>query len=358
MTVYERSKMWRDVTERNGVQGKECVYCRKWKPLVGGYTKGPYAGYDHRCRECKQVKRIEREPTASVIDDTPRQPDYAIMQYNGTAISFEPDCSAVCITEMWRADGSPENKRPNDWLALTQTKELLAQYTSEFDTASNGIRMAQRNGSDGRGTWLPRELALAYAHYLSPSLYLACNRFVLNRGQTSQAPAQLREMLRDALKDTAHELLEEMRPWWGSIKQVHTETLLEVRGVVYLCKYPRFAWQDAEEYYNRGWDRYAIGWTTKLSVEERLKEYPGKYDIACPEEVYAIKTDNSKLEGLIHERRPKQGVAKVPHKRDVFWLSPEMVALLKALPEHLSYEEAKKRLYHWAIVRKGSDIKW
>jgi hypothetical protein len=145
-------------------------------------------------------------------------------------------------------------------------------------------------------------------------------------------------------------------PYLDKIKEYKTETFIDVRGVVYVCKYPRFGWPDAEHFYAMGWDRYAIGWTTKLSVEDRLKEYPGKYDVECPEEVCVIKTDNSKLEGLIHERRPKQGVSKVASRRDVFWLSPDVVTLLKQLPSHIEYETARHKLIGWVLVRKGSEV--
>lgn len=157
----------------------------------------------------------------------------------------------------------------------------------------------------------------------------------------------------DRLEARARAIIE---PYLESIKEVHRETFIDVRGVVYVCKYPRFAWPDAEQYYAMGWDRYAIGWTTKLSVDERLKEYPGKYDIECPEETCVIKTDSSKLENLVHERRPKQGVVKVAKRRDVFWLSPDAVALLKELPSHLSFEMARHKLINWRLVRKGSEV--
>lgn len=167
------------------------------------------------------------------------------------------------------------------------------------------------------------------------------------------ALAAFANVLEQRLEARANELL---LPYLRTIKEITREVHIDVRGVVYVCKYPRFAWQDAEEFYAMGWDRYAIGWTTKLSVEERLREYPGKYDIACPEEVYTIKTDNSKLEALIHERRPKQGVRKVAQRRDVFWLSPEALALLVTLPNHLAYEEAKQRLMGWRIARNGAEL--
>lgn len=167
------------------------------------------------------------------------------------------------------------------------------------------------------------------------------------------ALSRLADTLEQRLEAKANELL---LPYLRSIREITREVHIDVRGVVYVCKYPRFAWQDADEFYAMGWDRYAIGWTTKLSVEDRLKEYPGKYDIACPEEVYAIKTDNSKLESLIHERRPRQGVRKVAQRRDVFWLSPDALGLLLHLPGHLAYDDARQRLMHWKIVSKGAEL--
>lgn len=146
-------------------------------------------------------------------------------------------------------------------------------------------------------------------------------------------------------------------PYLDTVREVHRETFIDVRGVVYVCKYPRYdAWPDSEQFYAMGWDRYAIGWTTKLSVEERLKEYPGKYDIEHPEELYVIKTDSSKLEGIVHERRPRKGVFKVPHRRDIFWLSPEALELLRQLPDHIAHETARNKLIGWVLVRKGSEV--
>lgn len=352
---YESSKNRRPITDRNGVLGKECVYCGTWKPLEGGFTKGPYDGKDHRCRECKRVKKLEAKE-AQPIGDTPRQIGYAMLRYEGAEIAFEMDRSQVSLTDLWIAAGRPGNKDPRFWLYQESTKELLAQYAQQTNSMLDTVCGA-RQGNHG-GTWAPREIALAYAMYLNPALHLAVLKFVLTHGQSSQAPLDLRNQLRDAMRETAHELLDEMRPWWSSITDIHHETRIEVRGVVYLCKYPRMAWPDSAQYYAQGWDRYAIGWTTKLIIQERLEEYPGKYDIQSPEELYIIKTDNPKLEGLIHKRRPRHGVEKVAHKKDVFWMSPEATAILMRLPDYLSHDEAFKRLHEWAIVRKGTDIKW
>lgn len=171
---YGNSKNRRPVTDRDGVLGKECVYCGDWKPLEGGFTKGPYDGKDHRCRECKKAKKIEAK-VAPIIDDTPRQISYAMLRYEGAEIAFETDRSQASLTDLWIAVGRPENQRPIDWLSLPKTKELL----SELKVGEQHLYGA-RLGAHG-GTWASPEIALAYAMYLNPTLHAAVLRFVLDR---------------------------------------------------------------------------------------------------------------------------------------------------------------------------------
>lgn len=358
-SLPERSKVYRPLTIRNGVEGKECAVCGVWKVRTA-FTKGHYEGLDHRCKTCQKLLRAERGErivASSSAQDNEVRVDYALMTYEGVPVAFTQDKAAICLTDVYRAAGSPANQEPARWLRTEGAEALIGQYARENNMLPGHIITALRGRGDaGGGTWAPREIALAYAHYLSPALYLACNRFVLNQGQSAQAPSDLRGMLRDAMRDTARDLIDEMRPWWSTVTDIHHRTEVEVRGVVYVCKYPRFAWRDADEFYGMGWERYAIGWTTKLSVEERLKEYPGKYDIEHPEEVYVIKTDNSKLESLLHERRPRQGVQKVQGKKDVFWISPDALALLVQLPEYLAHEHARQRLMNWRLTHKGAEL--
>ena len=67
------------------------------------------------CEVCSKA-RVHRlgggapaEPARAVqvVDDTPRPVGYAVMRYGDAVISFEPDRSAACLTDIWRAAGSP-----------------------------------------------------------------------------------------------------------------------------------------------------------------------------------------------------------------------------------------------------------
>lgn len=193
---YENSRNRRPITEHNGVLGKECVYCGVWKPLEGGFTKGPYDGKDHRCRECKKLKN-QKPNSAIVIDDTPRQIGYAMLRYEGAEIAFEMDRSQVSLTDLWIAAGRPENKRPDDWLNQKQTLELIAQLS----IAKLDGNCTARQGAHG-GTWAAREIALAYAMYLNPALHLAVLQFVIGRadefarsGAPDQALALMQQLI-------------------------------------------------------------------------------------------------------------------------------------------------------------------
>jgi hypothetical protein len=156
-----------------------CKVCRKARKLA------LQAGAAQPVRVRASRKAI---PSNAPINDTPRV-DYALMTYEGVPVAFEQDCSAVCLTDIWRAAGSPENNDPSKWLGQTQARELVAQYLRENPITLPEGNWTSRAGQYG-GVWRPKEIALAYAQYLSPALYLACNRFVLNRSQqfTETAP--------------------------------------------------------------------------------------------------------------------------------------------------------------------------
>jgi hypothetical protein len=140
----------------------------------------------------------------------------------------------INVTEMFKASGAPEHKKPYQWFNQEQTQELVAEIAkvseapsitenrkSEFlkvseapsieevskspertsntetrkseiaksaETAS--ITETRKGGTGGGGsTWYCEELALAYAMYLSPRLHLACLRFILGSQRQPQQPA-------------------------------------------------------------------------------------------------------------------------------------------------------------------------
>jgi len=73
----------------------------------------------------------------------------------------------VNITKIAKACG----KRANDWLSLSQTKELISAWdiTTRIDGSADSKVLMTVNGGLNTGTWVIRELALNFAQWISPS---------------------------------------------------------------------------------------------------------------------------------------------------------------------------------------------
>ncbi len=113
------------------------------------------------------------------------------LSYQGTPIRLRG--AMLNLTDMWKAAGRPENRRPADWLALEETLRFRAyadiHWTElEDPVASNAGQagiwnidtdgfVATVRGNQG-GTWAHWQLALPYARYLSPAFHLWCNTVV------------------------------------------------------------------------------------------------------------------------------------------------------------------------------------
>ena len=72
------------------------------------------------------------------------------------------------------------NKRINDFLNNKQTKELINQISIETGIPASEIIVPIKGGPHNQqGTWMRRELALAFAIWLSPEFYYWCLKKLL-----------------------------------------------------------------------------------------------------------------------------------------------------------------------------------
>lgn len=275
------------------------------------------------CEVCStaRVKRLRPAHPQTAIDDTPRPIGYAVMRYGDAVISFEPDCSATCLTDIWRAVGAPENKEPAEWLRLAQTIELLMQYAGESNMGGAHITQTRR-GSIGGGTWAPKEIALAYAQYLSPALYLACNRFVLERmGKAAALPAQTGEILSRLLEQNnavmqalgilprIDQTTRTMAASLAGAERIHTRQV--IRGQVYIVQltdphYIEIAKRLLRDTVQPDQCLIAIGRTgADGNVQDlRLEDYGGKFPFRAEdyEALGVLSTDEPKgVESLLLE---------------------------------------------------------
>lgn len=94
---------------------------------------------------------------------------FRAVQYNECPINIRISDNMISLTDMWKAQGSPDARRPSDWLALPETLKLLPVLASELNAEISGIYEARKG--KGGGTFGIPKLALAYAEYLSPEFH-------------------------------------------------------------------------------------------------------------------------------------------------------------------------------------------
>ncbi len=113
------------------------------------------------------------------------------LSYQGTTIRLRG--AMLNLTDIWRAAGCPEYRRPIHCLVLEETTRFRAHAQAhltepEVPVSPNIIQddiirldpdgfVATTRGRHG-GTWAHWQLALSYARYLSPEFHLWCNTVV------------------------------------------------------------------------------------------------------------------------------------------------------------------------------------
>jgi hypothetical protein len=142
------------------------------------------------------------------------------LRHNATSVAFDTSADLWCLTDLWRAAGSPENREPWNWArfegqrylqALAATLNMIwdpenlcvtqvlagEDHVSPHAPVAAGHLFETRQGRGG-GTWAHQLAGLEYARYLSPELAIACNQFLLDywRGTHQPAPDRLADLER------------------------------------------------------------------------------------------------------------------------------------------------------------------
>lgn len=98
------------------------------------------------------------------------------LTFGGVTIGVDGDM--LFLTDMWKAAGSDDSKKPNDWRSQAATKPFV-EFIEET-IASNGGNECFRvvRGGTNPGTWAHWQIGMAYAKYLSPKFHAWCNSVV------------------------------------------------------------------------------------------------------------------------------------------------------------------------------------
>jgi len=108
--------------------------------------------------------------------------------YQGTVITQRQEM--LSLTDMWKAAGSPEGRRPDDWKKDAAHREFLDHVAMVANAPVEGIWKGTR-GRIGGGTIAHWQIGLAYAKYLSPEFHMWCNTVVRERMEGKLTPAHV-----------------------------------------------------------------------------------------------------------------------------------------------------------------------
>lgn len=88
-------------------------------------------------------------------------------------------------------------KRPNDWLALPETKEYIKQLPDFLVIDSNQLVISKRGAANnGGGTWLHRKLAIPFARWCDVRFAIWCDQqieLILSSGQVGMNLPMVRD---------------------------------------------------------------------------------------------------------------------------------------------------------------------
>jgi hypothetical protein len=346
-------------------------------------------GLQTYCRSCNRVyereyreKRAARNAQRQQPDDMSQQDDYVIpednreyiyLTYADAQVPLDPresDKRMVNVTEMWRAAGAPEHKRPVEWFRQEQTQELVKELSKWAETTS--LTETRKGGQRGGGsTWYCEELALAYAMYLSPALHLACLRFVLEHWHGGSAlPAPQADDCTIGVQriNDIHSTVVNLDQRVMNIEQAlegveRIEVARHYSGGVYIARMAIEELKDPpkmlaphityfEHHYNRGYELICIGRFSGPTPYKRIRDHHGKLPLGeFSQPVRFFNTDEpGNAETFLRNHAPRGAVkvGGVVKYKDWFFVLPEVLErVIQTWPKHIPYHRLTLACKGW-----------
>lgn len=116
------------------------------------------------------------------MTEKPNSTELAQITYQGVIIHDRQE--KLSLTDMWRASGADESRRPVIWLGSAEAKRFIEFLAETLNVKNFDFEIIQTvRGGNAAGTWAHWQVALAYAKYLSPEFHVWCNTVVRERMQ-------------------------------------------------------------------------------------------------------------------------------------------------------------------------------
>jgi hypothetical protein len=106
--------------------------------------------------------------------------------YNGVEVIFDDD-KLINLTQMWEAQGSPLNRDPTQWKKTKEGEGFIASLATSQNVAITHVFRSMR-GRGNKGVWGHRQIAIAYAKYLSHEFHRFVNEAFLEWAEEKADP--------------------------------------------------------------------------------------------------------------------------------------------------------------------------
>ncbi|WP_029461240.1 KilA-N domain-containing protein [Solidesulfovibrio alcoholivorans] len=111
--------------------------------------------------------------------------DIAKVNILGQAVKTNDEM--VSLTDLWKANGGGEKKKPRRWLEAESVQDLIKALAKKEGVRKSSLLKVKK----GVGTYGHWQLALAFAKWLSPEMHMAAN--AVFRGYVNADPGMAME---------------------------------------------------------------------------------------------------------------------------------------------------------------------
>lgn len=150
------------------------------------------------------------------------------LTYNDSPIHIRDEM--LCLTDMWKAAGSPDNREPYQW-ARKEGSAFIEAIAEMINLPVEQV-LKTKQGKGG-GSWGHWQIGFAYAKYLSPEFHAWCNTAAREKLEGA-APRQvlvtgLDEGSRKVIGGMIHSSQEK---YHGQTRKILDGFMAEVRGLI------------------------------------------------------------------------------------------------------------------------------
>lgn len=91
------------------------------------------------------------------------------------------------LTDMWRAIDGKHHQRPYKWMKHEEPRNFIKSLANKVERACEDLCSTKRGGKHA-GTFAHKQIAIAYAKYLSPEFHIFVNEVFMEKMEEEANP--------------------------------------------------------------------------------------------------------------------------------------------------------------------------